>query len=60
MTDRRRSFYGWGYENEPLPPGELEWFEAAYRAWRAEKPLKLKGAYPTRDELHDRPVLRRR
>ena len=30
MTPRRRSFYGWGYENEPLPAGELEWFE---RAW---------------------------
>jgi alkyldihydroxyacetonephosphate synthase len=30
MIDRRRSFYGWGYENEPLPAGELEWFE---RAW---------------------------
>ena len=35
-------------------------YEAAYRAWRAEKPLKLKGAYPKRDELYDRPVLRRR
>ena len=28
-TDRRRSFYRWGYENEPLPPSELEWFERA-------------------------------
>jgi len=35
-------------------------YEAAYRAWRAETPLKLKGAYPKRDELHDRPALRRR
>ena len=35
-------------------------YEAAYRAWRAEKPLKLKGAYPKRDELYDRRVLRRR
>ncbi len=35
-------------------------YEAAYRAWRAEKPLKLKGAYPKRDELYGRPVLRRR
>jgi len=30
MTPRRRSFYGWGYENEPLPAGELEWFEHAW------------------------------
>jgi len=35
-------------------------YEAAYRAWRAEKPLKLKGSTPKRDELYDRPVLRRR
>lgn len=35
-------------------------YEAAYRAWRAEKPLKLKGAYPKREDLYDRPVLRRR
>lgn len=36
-------------------------YEAAYRAWRAEKPLKLKRPaerYPTREELYDRPVLR--
>ena len=38
-------------------------YEAAYRAFLAEKPLDLKGPwepYPPRDELHDRPVLRRR
>ena len=35
-------------------------YEAAYRAWRSEKPLKLKGAYPAREDLYDRPVLRRR
>jgi hypothetical protein len=38
-------------------------YEAAYRAWRAEKPFPLKGAaqrYPKREELYDRPVLRRR
>lgn len=35
-------------------------YEAAYRAWRAEKPLKLRGAYPKRGERYDRPVLRRR
>ena len=38
-------------------------YEAAYRAWRAERLLPLKGApkpYPKRDELYDRPVLRRR
>ena len=38
-------------------------YEAAYRAWRARKPFALKGPpqpYPTREELHDRPVLRRR
>jgi len=32
MGDRRRSFYGWGYEGEPLPPQEMAWFE---RAWGA-------------------------
>lgn len=40
-----------------------EAYEAAYRAWRVEKPFPLKGPpepYPKRDELYDRPVLRRR
>jgi hypothetical protein len=38
-------------------------YEAAYRAWRAEKPFPLKGPpepYPKREALYDRPVLRRR
>lgn len=35
-------------------------YETAYRAWRAEKPLKLKGRYLTRGEVHDRARLRRR
>ena len=38
-------------------------YEAAYRAWRGEKPFPLKGPpepYPKREELYDRPVLRRR
>ena len=38
-------------------------YQAAYQAFLAEKPLGLTGAserYPTRDELYDRPVLRRR
>jgi hypothetical protein len=38
-------------------------YEAAYRAWKAEKPFPLKGPpqpYPKREELYDRPVLRRR
>jgi post-segregation antitoxin (ccd killing protein) len=38
-------------------------YEAAYRAWRARKLFPLKGApqpYPKREELYDRPVLRRR
>jgi hypothetical protein len=38
-------------------------YEAAYRAWRAEKPFPFKGPpqpYPKREELYDRPVLRRR
>ena len=38
-------------------------YEAAYRAWRARKPFALKGSpqpYPRREELYDRPVLRRR
>jgi hypothetical protein len=39
-------------------------YEAAYRAWREDlKPWPLKGRpepYSKRDEIHDRPVLRRR
>ena len=38
-------------------------YEEAMRAALAEKPLKLKGPwkpYPKREELYDRPVLRRR
>jgi hypothetical protein len=39
-------------------------YEAAYRAWRQDlKPWPLRGRpqpYPTREEIHDRPVLRRR
>ena len=38
-------------------------YEAAYRAWRSRKPFPLKGApqpYPKREDLYDRPVLRRR
>lgn len=39
-------------------------YEAAFRAWREDlKPWPLKGApapYPKRDDIHDRPVLRRR
>ena len=38
-------------------------YEQAMRAALAQKPLDLKGpwkAYPKREELHDRPVLRRR
>ena len=30
MGERRRSFYGWGYEGEALPAAEMAWFE---RAW---------------------------
>jgi len=30
MTERKRSFYGWGYEDYQLPVDELAWFE---RAW---------------------------
>lgn len=38
-------------------------YEKAMREWFALKPYPLKGPaqkYPTREELHDRPVLRRR
>ena len=38
-------------------------YEKAMRAWLARKPFPLKGPpqkYPGRDELYDRPVLRRR
>ena len=40
-----------------------EEYEAAYRGWRARKLFPLKGSpqrYPKREELYDRPVLRRR
>jgi alkyldihydroxyacetonephosphate synthase len=30
MTDRRRSFYGWGYKDDAVSAEELGWFE---RAW---------------------------
>ena len=38
-------------------------YEEAMRRWLAAKPFPLKGPperYPTRDEIYDRPVLRRR
>ena len=38
-------------------------YEAAYRAWRKSKPFPLKGPpqpYPKREEIYDRPVVRRR
>lgn len=38
-------------------------YDAAYRSWRAGKPFPLSGeprALPGRDEVYDRPVLRRR
>ena len=44
--------------------GKHDEYEAAMRSWFARGPLKeLKGPperYPKREELHDRPVLRRR
>ena len=38
-------------------------YDAAYRSWRAGKPFPLSGApqpHPTREDVYDRPVLRRR
>jgi len=38
-------------------------YDAAYRSWRAGKAFPLSGepaSLPKRDELYDRPVLRRR
>jgi hypothetical protein len=38
-------------------------YEALYRAWRKRKPFPLQGSpqpYPNREELYDRPILRRR
>ena len=38
-------------------------YDAAYRSWRAAKPWPLEGSgqkYPNREEVYDRPVLRRR
>ena len=44
--------------------GKHDEYEAAMRSWLARGPFKeLKGPperYPKREELHDRPVLRRR
>ena len=43
--------------------GKEDEYWAAYRSWREEKPFPLKGPrerYPTREELYDRPLLRRR
>lgn len=43
--------------------GQDDAYEAAYRDWRNCKPFPLKGPpqpYPKREELYDRPVLRRR
>jgi hypothetical protein len=43
--------------------GKEDGYWKAYRAWKDEKPLDLKGPwkpYPRREELYDRPVLRRR
>ena len=37
--------------------------DAAYRSWRAAKPWPAEGSpqkYPDREEVYDRPVLRRR
>jgi alkyldihydroxyacetonephosphate synthase len=30
MGERRRSFWGWGYEGEALPAEEMAWFEGAW------------------------------
>jgi hypothetical protein len=38
-------------------------YDAAYRSWRAAKPWPVEGPaqkYPNREEVYDRPVLRRR
>ena len=38
-------------------------YERAYRGWRAAKPFAPKGKspkYPSREEVHDRSLLRRR
>ena len=44
--------------------GKPDAYVEAYRKWLAEKPLQFKegegGKRPTREELYDRPVLRRR
>jgi hypothetical protein len=40
--------------------GKEDEYWAAYRAWREEKPLKLKGRFLTREEANDRAGLRRR
>ena len=43
--------------------GKEDQYWTAYRAWQGAKPFPVKGSperYPTRDELYDRPILRRR
>ena len=30
MSERRRKFWGWGYEDDTVPAEELAWFEQAW------------------------------
>ncbi|MBI3918359.1 MAG: FAD-binding oxidoreductase [Betaproteobacteria bacterium] len=30
MSEKRRSFFGWGYEGDTVSPAELQWFEDAW------------------------------
>ena len=30
MSERRRKFWGWGYEDDAVPAEELAWFEQAW------------------------------
>ncbi len=30
MSEKRRSFFGWGYENDSVSADELGWFEQAW------------------------------
>jgi alkyldihydroxyacetonephosphate synthase len=30
MSEKRRKFWGWGYEDDPVPAEELAWFENAW------------------------------
>ena len=52
MSDKRRSFFGWGYEDEAVSAEELSWFE---RAWSKLFEVDHFDAVPMPRESESRP-----